>query len=94
MHLSNIKSFSIKTKLLWLKGYEIVVEIDGTKSAINLDDLYPSIKDWHTATDFAMKMAREANPDAVHIDFIECGEYELEGYEGIDYIHEAPFRVQ
>jgi hypothetical protein len=41
-----------------------------------------------------MKMAREANPDAVCIDFLECGEYELEGYEGIPYIHEAPFRVQ
>ena len=44
-------------RLMIVKGYEIVVEIDGTKSAINLDDLYPSIKDWHTATDFAMKMA-------------------------------------
>ena len=41
-----------------------------------------------------MNMAREANPNAVHINFIECGEYELEGYESIPYIHEAPFRVQ
>ena len=41
-----------------------------------------------------MNMAREANPNAVHINFIECGEYELEGYENIPYIHEAPFRVQ
>jgi len=77
-----------------VNGYEIVIEIDGVKSLINLDDLYPSIKDWHSATEFAMKMAREANPDAVCIDFLECGEYELEGYEGIPYIHEAPFRVQ
>ena len=77
-----------------VNGYEIVVEIDGVKSLINLDDLYPSIKDWHSATEFAMKMAREANPDAVCIDFLECGEYELEGYEEIPYIHEAPFRVQ
>ena len=50
-----------------VKGYEIVVEIDGVKSQINLDDLYPSIKDWHTASEFAMNMAREANPNAVHI---------------------------
>ena len=77
-----------------VKGYEIVVEIDGVKSQINLDDLYPSIKDWHTASEFAMNMAREANPNAVHINFIECGQYELEGYESIPYIHEAPFRVQ
>ena len=77
-----------------LKGYEIVVEIDGVKSQINLDDLYPSIKDWHTASEFAMNMARQANTDAVHINFIECGQYELEGYESIPYIHEAHFRVQ
>ena len=77
-----------------VNGYEILVEIDGNKSQINLDDLYPSIKDWHSATDFAMKMAREANPDAVCIDFLECGEYELEGYENIPYIYEAPFQVQ
>jgi len=25
---------------------------------------------------------------------LECGEYELEEYEEIPYIHEAPFRVQ
>ena len=77
-----------------VKCYEIVVEIDGVKSQINLDDLYPSIKDWHTASEFAMNMARQANPDAVNISFIECGEYELEGYEHIPYIHEAPFQVQ
>jgi len=76
-----------------VNGYEIVVEIDGVKSLINLDDLYPSIKDWHSAAEFAMKMAREANPDAVCIDFLGGGEYELEGYEDIPYSLESPFRV-
>ena len=77
-----------------VNAYEVVIEIDGVKSCINLDDLYPAIKDWHSATEFAMMMAREAKPNAVQIDFLECGEYELEGYEHIPYIHEAPFRVQ
>ena len=77
-----------------VNAYEVVIEIDGVKSCINLDDLYPAIKDGHTATEFAMMMAREANPDAVQINFLECGEYELEGYEDIPYIHEAPFQVQ
>ena len=35
-----------------VNGYEIVIEIDGVKSQINLDDLYPAIKDWHTAAEF------------------------------------------
>ena len=77
-----------------INGYEIVVEIDGVKSLINLDDLYPSIKDWKSATDFAMMMAHEFNPDAVSIDFVECGEFEIEEYKSIPFIHEAPFSVQ
>jgi len=32
-----------------VNAYEVVIEIDGVKSCINLDDLYPAIKDWHSA---------------------------------------------
>jgi hypothetical protein len=76
-----------------IMGYEITVEIDGVESVIELDDTYPSIRDWKTATEFAMLLARDQHQNAVHIDFVQCGEYELEEYAKYDYIHEAPFKL-
>jgi len=75
-------------------GYDIVVEIDGVENEICLDTLYPAVHDWKSATDFAMMMAHEVNPDAVSIDFVECGEFEMEEYKSIPFIHQAPFSVQ
>jgi hypothetical protein len=68
-----------------IMGYEIVVEIDGVESVIQLDDTYPAINDWHTATEFAMRLAAHEHPDANH---------ELEEYKQYDFIHEAPFMIQ
>ena len=75
-------------------GYDIKVEVDGMESLRPLDDTYPSISDWHSATNFAMHLAREIHPDAVNIEFLECGEYEMDEYKQYPFIHEAPYAVQ
>ena len=75
-------------------GYDVRVQVDGDESLIQLDDTYPAIKDWLTATHYAMLLARHEHPDAVNIEFIDCGEYEMEEYKAYPYIHEAPFAVQ
>ena len=75
-------------------GYDVKVQVDGEESLIQLDDTYPSIVDWHSATNFAMMLARESHPEAVNIEFIECGEYEMEEYKPYPFIHEAPYAVQ
>ena len=75
-------------------GYDIVVDVDGTESIIQLDDTYPAISDWQTATEFALLLARHEHPEAVNIEFVECGEYRMEEYDHIPYMHEAPFILQ
>ena len=75
-------------------GYEVKVKVDGEERLIQLEDTYPSIFDWHSATNFAMMLARESHPEAVNIEFLECGEYEMDEYKQYPFIHEAPFAVQ
>ena len=75
-------------------GYDVKVQVDGEESLIQLDDTYPSKSDWHSATNFAMHHAREIHPDAVNIEFLECGEYEMDEYKQYPFIHEAPYAVQ
>jgi hypothetical protein len=77
-----------------IKGYEIVIEIDGVENFIEINDLYPSITDWKTASDFAMMLAHEINPDATDINFVECNEYQLDEYKKYPYIYPAPFSLQ
>ena len=31
-------------------AYEVTLEVDGLESVVQLDDTYPSINDWKTAT--------------------------------------------
>jgi hypothetical protein len=77
-----------------VKGYEVIVDIDGDEKIIEIDDLYPAIYDWKSASDFAMMMAHEFNPKANQIDFVECTEYEMAEYRKYPYIFPAPFAVQ
>ena len=77
-----------------IMGYEIVVEIDGVENVVQLDDTYPSINNWHTATEFAMRLADSMHPEANDIQFVECGEYEMDEYKEYDFIHEAPYMLQ
>lgn len=77
-----------------VKGYDIVIDVDGEEGIVQLDDTYPAITDWHSATEMAMLMAKHMYPDAVNIEFIECGEYDMEEYNDINYIHEAPYTLQ
>ena len=76
-----------------ISAYEVTLEIDGEESVIQLDDTYPAVNDWVTATEFAMLMARHFYPDAVHIDLISCGEYVPDDLQDIDYVYDTPLRI-
>lgn len=75
-------------------AYEVTLDIDGVESVVQLDDTYPSIECWKSATHFALLMARHNHPDAVNIDLLSVSEYEAEEYEEYDYIYETPVQLQ
>ena len=75
-------------------AYEVTLEVDGLESVVQLDDTYPSINDWKTATHFAMLLARHNHPDAVNIELVSVSEYESEEYEDYDYIFPSPIKLQ
>jgi PHD/YefM family antitoxin component YafN of YafNO toxin-antitoxin module len=75
-------------------AYEVTLEVDGLESVVQLDDTYPSINDWKTATHFAMLLARHNHPDAVNIELVSVSEYESEEYEDYDYIFPSPVKLQ
>ena len=74
-------------------AYDITLEIDGVKSVVNLDDTYPAVSCWNTATDFAIHMALHDHP-GTQIEFIDCAEYVHEEYTKYGYIHDAPMVLQ
>ena len=74
-------------------AYEITLEIDGINSIVMLDDTYPAVRDWVTATEFAIHLALHDHPDAI-VDFVDCAEYEHKEYTKWGYIHEAPLTLQ
>jgi hypothetical protein len=76
-----------------IMGYDVTIEIDGVESLVQLDDTYPSVNDWVSATEFAMLLAGELHPDAEQIEFLTCGEYEMEEYASYGYIHDAPLAI-
>lgn len=76
-----------------INAYEVIIEIDGEESVIELDDTYPSIEDWKTATHFAFMLARHNYPEAVHIGLVSVAEYEAEEYEEYDYIYPSPMAL-
>ena len=75
-------------------AYEITLDIDGEESVVQLDDTYPSVNDWKTATHFAMMLARHNYPDAVHIDLVSASEFEAEEFAEYDYIYPTPLANQ
>ena len=75
-------------------GYDVTIDIDGVDSVVELDDLYPTVDDWHSATELALHMARHYYPDATNISFVKCGEFEMEEYKDYGYIHPAPVALQ
>ena len=75
-------------------AYEVTLEIDGQESVIQLDDTYPSVDDWKSATHFALLLARETYPDAVNIELVSVSEYEAEEFAEYDNIYPAPMALQ
>ena len=76
-----------------INRYEILVSVDGQESIITLDDSFPSIRSWATASSMAVLMAKHDHPDS-EVEFISCSEYEAEEYDQYDYIYDAPMTVQ
>lgn len=76
-----------------INAYEVTMEIDGIESVVQLDDTYPSVNDWKTATHFALLLARHNHPDAVHIELVSVSEYEAEEYAEYDYIYPTPISM-
>ena len=71
-------------------GYDVTIEIDGVESVVQLDDTYPAVSCWKTATEFAMLLAGHIHPDADNISFVDVAEFEMEEYKAYGYIHDAP----
>lgn len=76
-----------------VKAYEVTLEIDGIKSAIKIDDTYPAVNDWKSATMLAMMLARHSYPEAVHIELLMVSEFESDEYAEYPYIHDGPLAV-
>lgn len=76
-----------------INAYEVTLDIDGVESVVQLDDTYPAVEDWKTATHFAIMMAQHMHPEAVNIDLISVSEYEAEEFAEYDYIHPAPLAI-
>mgnify|MGYP003624694242 CR=1 FL=1 len=74
-------------------AYDITLEIDKCRSIVKLDSTYPSVRNWHTATEFAIHLAMHDHPEA-QIEFIDCAEYEHEEYTKYGFIHETPCALQ
>ena len=74
-------------------AYEVMLELDGVRTIITLDDTYPAVNSWNTATEFAIHMAQHDHPDK-NIEFMDCAEYVHEEYTKYGYIHEAPIILQ
>tara|TARA_R110001632_G_scaffold115534_1_gene226986 strand:- start:488 stop:724 length:237 start_codon:yes stop_codon:yes gene_type:complete len=74
-------------------AYDVTLEIDGVTSVVSLDDTYPAVNEWVTATEFAIHMAMHDHPDA-NIEFIDCAEYVHEEYTQYGYIQDAPLTLQ
>ena len=74
-------------------AYEIGVMIDGVESVVRLDDTYPAVIDWESATLFAMELVMRQHPDS-NVEFLFNKEYPSNDYVGMGYIHEAPLRIQ
>ena len=74
-------------------AYEIGVAVDGIESVVRLDDTYPSVYDWESATIFAMELVMREHPDS-NVEFLYNKEYPSKDYVGMENIHEAPIRIQ
>ena len=69
------------------------VAIDGVEGVVRLDDTYPAVQDWESATIFALELVMRQHPDS-NVEFLYNKEYPSNDYVGMDNIHEAPLRIQ
>lgn len=73
--------------------YHITLTIDGVSKVFKLDDTYPTVNDWHSATEFTINMAKNSYPKA-EVEFIDCASRVHEIYSKWGNISEAPLTTQ
>jgi hypothetical protein len=76
-----------------IMAYDIGILVDGKEKVIKIDDTYPAVNDWETATIFAIQLITSRYGES-DIEFLFCKDYPSEEYKKYGYIHEAPIRVQ
>ena len=76
-----------------ITAYDIGILIDGEENIIKIDDTYPAVNNWETATTFALQLIMRKHGDC-DIEFLFCKDYPSEEYKKYGYIHETPIRLQ
>ena len=74
-------------------AYEVTLVIDKKNVIVKLDDTYPSVNDWRSASEFAILMMKRSEPDS-EVEFVDCTEKVHEIYSKWGYISESPLTVQ
>lgn len=70
-------------------AYEVTLTIDSKNIIVKLDDTYPSVSDWRSASEFAILMMKRSEPDS-EVEFVDCTERVHEIYSSWGYISETP----
>ena len=76
-----------------IMSYEVTLSIDSKDTIVVVDDTYPSVNDWQTASEFAMHMILHSNPDA-EIEFVDCSERIHLDYKKYGYIYPTQLTLQ
>lgn len=74
-------------------AYEVTLVIDKKNVIVKLDDTYPSVNDWRTASEFAILMMKRSEPKS-EVEFVDCIEKVHEIYSSWGYISETPPSIQ
>lgn len=74
-------------------AYEVTLVIDKKNVIVKLDDTYPSVNDWRTASEFAILMMKRSEPKS-EVEFVDCIEKVHEIYSKWGYISESPPSIQ
>ena len=76
-----------------IMAYDIGILVDGKEKVVHIDDTYPAVNDWETATIFAIQLITSRYGES-DIEFLFCKDYPSEEYKKYGYIHETPIRIQ
>jgi hypothetical protein len=73
--------------------YEIGLLVDGVETIAEIDDTYPTVYNWDTAVEFAIRLAKHSYPD-IEVELLFSKQWNIEGLEGVDFIFDTPTILQ